>query len=54
LVSRQLRTEGAGENTSPLAGIFGRGVFEDVLRRFDALISRIAQGDGNADPQLRG
>jgi seryl-tRNA synthetase len=28
-------------------GIFGRGaVFEDVLRRFDALISRIAQGDG--------
>ncbi|HXX66613.1 MAG TPA: amino acid--[acyl-carrier-protein] ligase [Polyangiaceae bacterium] len=28
-------------------GIFGRGpVFEDVLRRFDALISRIAEGDG--------
>ena len=28
-------------------GIFGRGaVFEDVLRRFDALISRIAQSDG--------
>jgi seryl-tRNA synthetase len=28
-------------------GIFGRGaVFEDVLRRFDALISRIAKDDG--------
>jgi seryl-tRNA synthetase len=28
-------------------GIFGRGaVFEDVLRRFDGLISRIAQSDG--------
>ncbi len=28
-------------------GIFGRGhVFEDVLRRFDALISRIAEKDG--------
>ena len=28
-------------------GIFGRGaVFEDVLRRFDALISRIASDDG--------
>ncbi len=28
-------------------GIFGRGaVFEDVLRRFDALISRIARDDG--------
>src|ERR1700691_4753545 len=28
-------------------GIFGRGhVFEDVLRRFDALISRVAAKDG--------
>ena len=28
-------------------GIFGRGaVFEDVLRRFDALISRVAAADG--------
>ena len=28
-------------------GIFGRGaVFEDVLRRFDALISKIAASDG--------
>jgi seryl-tRNA synthetase len=28
-------------------GIFGRGpIFEDVLRRFDALISRVAEGDG--------
>jgi seryl-tRNA synthetase len=28
-------------------GVFGRGaVFEDVLRRFDALVSRIAEGDG--------
>jgi len=28
-------------------GIFGRGAgFEDVLRRFDALVSRVAQGDG--------